>query len=844
MPVADGTPTAPSDDRPLRIGFTVCDPGLSFGAIVSLGAKERAAELGVELTAISVYEPSEQAAIIRRLGHEGVDAVIVEALESRIVVPALHELEEAGIPIVIADMGIAAVRAACTVRSDNVGGAELAASYLVARLGGKGKLAHLRGLPTSENGVERTRGFHNVIDRCPGIEIVFEGTSEWTSEAGANLMGRVLAEHPDVQAVFAGNDPLALGAVEAIAQTGRSGEIIVAGFDALPDALLAIERGTLAATVRQSPRSMGRLAVEMAVRAARGEEVPAIVTTEVTLVTQAEVAEASLAALPLFPRILRDLTDSHAALMEERSLLRTLIDNLPDLIYIKDPASRFVVANPGLLRLVGASRAEDVIGKTDFDFFPADLAAKYYADEQAIIASGVPLINQEERSIDAAGTPRWFSTTKVLAEDSIGNVVGLVGMNRDITDHKQLEAQLRHAQKMETVGQLAGGIAHDFNNLLTVIAGYVNLLLSEVPKEHPMHADLLEVQKAAGRGATLSQQLLAFARKQVLEPRVIDLNDLVVELGNLMRRLIGEQVELRTQLCGEPLSVRVDPGQIEQVLVNLAVNARDAMPAGGKLTITTSPVLAAAGGHELPFAPQQGEYALVTVSDTGKGMSANVLARAFEPFFTTKEVGKGTGLGLAMSLGVIEQHGGHIWAASELGMGTTIRFCLPTVHAREFEPPAREPAVGEGRGSETVLIVEDEDAVRTLATRVLREHGYNVLEAASGEQGLELASRHDGQIDLVLSDVVMPGMGGVAVAERLAAERPGVKLLFMSGYTRSAIDQMGWLEAGVVLLPKPFTPADLVRHVREALSALPLGANGSRRPAAPAQPGNAGSGGT
>jgi CheY-like chemotaxis protein len=333
-----------------------------------------------------------------------------------------------------------------------------------------------------------------------------------------------------------------------------------------------------------------------------------------------------------------------------------------------------------------------------------------------------------------------------------------------------------------------------------------------------MHADLLEIQKAAGRGARLSQQLLAFARKQVLEPRVIDLNQLVADLGNLLRRLIGEQMQLRTDLCGEILSVRVDPGQIEQVLVNLAINARDAMAGGGKLMITTSSVRLSPEMADLPFAPEPADYALVSVSDTGKGMSGEVLASAFEPFFTTKEVGKGTGLGLAMSLGVIEQHGGHIWAESELGMGTTVNFCLPIARVAKLEPVGREPIVPALGGSETILVVEDEDAVRTFTARVLRQYGYTVFEAATGEEALTLAGRRNGSIDLLICDVIMPGAGGVQTAERLTALCPELRVLFMSGYTRSAMDQLGWLKEGVVLLPKPFTPSELISHVREAMS--------------------------
>jgi PAS domain S-box-containing protein len=808
---------SPSGSGRLRIGFAICDPGLSFGAIVRLGANERAAELGVDLSVISVFTPQEQAAVIESFVRHGVDALIVEALESRIVLPALNRAAAARIPIVVADMGISDAQAVCTVRSDNVKGGELAAAYLVERLGGSGTIAHLRGMPTSENGLDRTRGMHNILDRHPGIEIVFEGTCEWTREAGTVVMGEVLARHRSLGAVFGGNDPLALGAMDAIARAGRTDEIIVVGFDALPDALLAIEQGTMGATVRQAPRSIGRLAVETAVKAARGEAVPPIVQTEVALVTSGEVADASLAALPLFPRVLRDLTESLDALAEERSLLRTLIDNLPDLIYVKDQASRFVLVNPGLMRLVGARTPEEVIGRTDFDFFPPELATQYYTDEQAIIATGEPLISHEERSVDASGEVRWFSSTKVLARDESGAFVGLVGMNRDITERRRLEAQLLHVQKMETVGQLAGGIAHDFNNLLTVIVGCADLLLARTAGDIGIREDLLEIKRAGMRGAMLAQQLLAFARKQVLEPRVVDLGALVTELEKLLRRLIGEQIEIVTVGTREKLNVRVDPGQIEQVLVNLAINARDAMPHGGTLTIRSASVRLAEDNPGVPVHVEPGDYALVSVQDTGSGMALDVLSRAFEPFFTTKEVGRGTGLGLAMSLGVVEQHGGYIWAESEVGRGTTVSFCLPGVGAHEAEPIARQDPSAVLAGTETILLVEDEPAARRLATRVLRKHGYTVIEAGNGEEALAIASEWPQAIDLLLTDVVMPRMGGVAVSDRLTSARPYVKVLYMSGYAHSAIAQRGRLEERIPLLTKPFTPDELLRHVRQAL---------------------------
>ena len=389
---------------------------------------------------VSVFTPHQQAAAIDRFTAQGVDVLIVEVVESEIVVPAIEKAGAAGIPVIVADHRIQGVETVCTVRSDNVKGGEVAARYLVDRLQGEGVIAHLQGLLTSDNGLDRSRGFRNVVDCHTGIRIV-ETSSEWTSDAGAAAMRDLLAREPSVQALFANNDPLVLGALEAIEEAGRARDIVVAGYDALPNALLAIGAGRMAVTVRQMPHAIGRLALEMAVRVHSGERVPPVVETDVSLVTADNVAEASLATLPLFSRVLRDLTESREALSEERTLLRTLIDNLPDLIYVKDDAGRFMVVNSAGLRHVGAVSETDVIGRTDFDFFPAELAARYHANERPLLRSGKPLINQEEPSTDSAGRTLWLSTTKVPIRDSSGRIVGLVGMNRDITARKLAEAE-------------------------------------------------------------------------------------------------------------------------------------------------------------------------------------------------------------------------------------------------------------------------------------------------------------------------------------------------------------------------------------------------------------------
>ena len=384
---------------------------------------------------------------------------------------------------------------------------------------------------------------------------------------------------------------------------------------------------------------------------------------------------------------------------------------------------------------------------------------------------------------------------------------------------RTLEAQLLESQKLEAVGRLAGGVAHDFNNILTAIGGYTDLLLADLPKDDPRRQDVEEIHLAAQRAAGLTHQLLAFSRRQVMQPKVIEPNALVSEIEKMLRRLIGEDILFATVLHPRVGNVRADPGQLEQVIVNLAVNARDAMPDGGRLTIETRNVdldetYAAEHAGVTP-----GRYVQFAVSDTGVGMNAATKARIFEPFFTTKTRGKGTGLGLATAYGIVQQTGGHIWAYSEPGRGTTMRIYLPRVDA--LADPVEHPTVTDPerlRGSETILLVEDEKAVRAVTRQLLERNGYKVLEAPDGPAALALVNRTpDVPVDLLLTDVVMPGMSGRDLADQLAARRPGLRVLYMSGYTDDAIVRHGMLEPGLSYLEKPFQPGGLLRKVRESL---------------------------
>jgi len=418
-----------------------------------------------------------------------------------------------------------------------------------------------------------------------------------------------------------------------------------------------------------------------------------------------------------------------------------------------------------------------------------------------------------------------FSLELSLASWKVEGDTFFTGIMRDITARKQAEkaladreAQLRQAQKMESVGRLAGGVAHDFNNLLTVIIGTSELVLKELPGDAPIGRLIDEVRKAGHRAASLTRQLLAFSRKQVMTPIVLNLNAVATDMESMLRRLIGEDIQLTLALHPAIRLVKADPGQIEQVLMNLAVNARDAMPNGGKLLIETSNVDLdrSYAGHRREVEP--GPYALLAVSDTGHGMDATTIAHLFEPFFTTKEVGKGTGLGLATVYGIVKQTGGYVYAYSEPGLGACFKVYLP--QAAEALPAGRMAApasVQLSGGKETILLVEDEEQVRTLARVVLESQGYVVLEAENGNAALAMVGRHTAPIDLILTDVIMPGMNGRALTDRLVTGERPPKVLYMSGYTDEAIVRHGVLNPNTAFLPKPFTTDGLVRKVRDVL---------------------------
>src|SRR5216117_3157066 len=518
----------------------------------------------------------------------------------------------------------------------------------------------------------------------------------------------------------------------------------------------------------------------------------------------------------LFGAFVRDLTDANRAeqaLRRSEASYRGLVEHAAYGIYRATADGKFLMVNPALFTMLGYPSAEDVL--------QLDIVRAAYVDP----AARVRILERCEQFGSAIEEVAWRrrdgSTITVRlngrpVRGPDGALECFEFIVDDVTEQRALEERLRQTQKMEAVGRLAGGIAHDFNNLLTAILGSVDFLRRALGPEHPEHAETEEIQKAAVRAADLTRQLLAFSRQQVLAPKVLELDALVTNLEKMLCRLIGEDVELRFAPKAARAAVRADPGQLEQVIVNLVVNARDAMPRGGKLTIETATVdLDAAYAWEHGTV-EAGRYVMLAVTDTGVGIDRAARARLFEPFFTTKEFGKGTGLGLATVYGIVKQSGGYIWVYSEPGQGTTFKVYLPRVDA----PAVRVAAPREAAaltGTETVLLAEDDLMLRPLAKTLLQKLGYTVLEAENPDQAVALAAAHPAPIHLLVADVVMPGASGRELARRLAGSRPDMKVLYVSGYTDDAIVHHGMLEPGLNFLQKPFTPAALARKVRDVL---------------------------
>ncbi len=507
------------------------------------------------------------------------------------------------------------------------------------------------------------------------------------------------------------------------------------------------------------------------------------------------------------------------ALRQSEQRFQDLFENAKDILFTLDLEGNVTSLNKSAEEVMGWSREEAL--SINLKSLVAPEHANLCNQIMQRILNEEPLQHFEICLLRKDGRKALLETSARLIYCD-GQKQGIQGIARDVTDRRQLEGMVRQSQKLEAIGRLSGGLAHDFNNLLCVISGHAELLSERLKESLPAARNVTQIKKAVDSASTLVRQLLAFSRKQVFHPQIMDLNKIVVETEKLLGRLIGEDIEFFTSLEFELGRVQVDPIQIEQVLVNLVLNARDAMPQGGKLTIETCNMDVEEGSRCSGRIAPAGKYVMLAVTDSGCGMDEETQSRIFEPFYTTKELGKGTGLGLATVYGIVKQSGGFIWVYSELGQGTTLKVYLPRVNDPVATLPSEETTRDVRRGTETVLLVENAAPLRALAKEFLKSSGYAVMEADNGKEALQIARAFSGPIDLLLTDVIMPGMGGKQLAEQLTSLRPPTKVLYMSGYPDDAVVKSGLLGRGTVFLEKPFTREVLLRKVRQALDELPL----------------------
>ena len=502
-------------------------------------------------------------------------------------------------------------------------------------------------------------------------------------------------------------------------------------------------------------------------------------------------------------------------LVESETRYRELFENANDIMYTLDLSGNFTSLNKAGERVSGYTRGEALQMNIRQVVAPEYLEAVQEVIARAIAGNESAPIEAEIVAKDGHRVILEVSGRAIFKQRS---PIAVQGIARDVSERKILERKIMQSQKMEAIGVLTGGIAHDFNNLLTVINGYSEFLLNDLPQGDERRSDLEQIKRAGQRAADLTSQLLAFGRKQMVKPRNLNLNEIIADTGKILRRLIGEDINLVAVTDPDLGPVKADPGQMQQVIMNLVVNARDAMPKGGKLTIETANVELDDEYVRKHVAGLSGRYVMLAISDNGLGMDARTRARIFEPFFTTKKPGEGTGLGLSTVYGIVKQSGGFIWVYSEIGKGTTFKVYLPRVEGKPEQLVAKFEEGQSMEGSETLLVAEDDPSLRVLVARILRSHGYTVLEASNGEEALRTAEEYGRHIHMLLTDVVMPEMSGGALSSKVEKARPGIKVLFISGYTGNAIVHHGILESDVSLLTKPFSAEDLARRVREVLN--------------------------
>jgi PAS domain S-box-containing protein len=584
----------------------------------------------------------------------------------------------------------------------------------------------------------------------------------------------------------------------------------------------SVEKTLPAALPAESSRQLTRFALKL---------VPLLFPMAVLLmaahIAEQQFAIAALAVISSFAcssaRIVlteRQQLRSDATLRERNALLKSIFEGTGDGIFVKDTAGRYLIANKAVARYFDKP-IEKIIGRTAFDLVDQETARDLTKNDPSVLEAGTTVT--VDFQLTRNGNTRHFLITRAPYQDPSGKVIGVIGITRDITQYRGIEERLRQSQKMEAIGTLAGGVAHDFNNLLMVVSGYSSVLAEELRASPKLHGHVEQIQKAGERAASLTRQLLAFSRKQTIQPAQLDLNSVVTGIEKLLHRLIGENIVVTTRLASELWPVMADSGQIEQVILNLAVNARDAMMSGGKLFIETRNALVLNPKSRGQIEIKAGEYVELVVSDSGVGMDISVQSHIFEPFFTTKPPGKGTGLGLSTVYGIVQQAGGSITFESAPGAGSTFRVLLPRVAPASSSAVAEESKAPRLHGGETVLLVEDDAAVCELVRSVLAAQGYSVLAAARPQEAETICETHLSRIHLLLTDVIMPEMSGPELSKRLIALNPNLRVLFMSGYIDDSIVRQEIQERGIAYLQKPFSPKDLVSKVREVLDSVPTG---------------------
>jgi len=637
------------------------------------------------------------------------------------------------------------------------------------------------------------------------------GNLESEAEINSRIISHIISSNPDMWQFekeriegYLSRRPRT-GHAETRRVVGRDNVVIVENSDTLQSPIVS-----RSADLFDSGNRVGRLEVSRSLR-------PLLVRTAVLGLIMMHLGVGVFLILRIIPiHLIRQGLEN--AINKERDTAQRYLDIAGVMLIAVDAGHRVTMINRKGCEVLGYPEHE-ILDNNWFDTFVPERSRDKAGELFAQLARQNPghHIHVESPVLTRLGQKRVIEWRHIPLTDGEGKCTGILSSGEDITDRKSLEAQLRHAQKMDAIGQLAGGVAHDFNNIITVIIGYCSVMQMQMGEEEPLRLTINQVLAAAERAANLTRSLLQFSRKESIDPRKADLNEIVANVGKFISRIIGEDIRLSTELCKEPLDVHVDTGQIEQVLVNLSANSRDAMEKGGMLVIETSLYEMTSAFVQVHGYGTPGRYALLTVSDSGCGMDEKTRKRIFEPFFTTKETGKGTGLGLSIVYGIVKQHRGFITVCSELGQGTSFRIYLPLIR-RTPEPDGEVPILGTPkRGTETILVAEDDTSVGRLIESLLKHFGYNVLLAGDGRHAVEVFSANRESIRLVLMDLIMPGMNGREAFEEIRKLEPGIRVLFTSGYTAGAIRNRGEFEEGMDLIAKPVQPLELLGRIREIL---------------------------